>query len=251
MRPYDTARDALTSGWNPPISHAGRVFSHSSRGRRPAWLSALAAATVAGLACAPSNVAPSGSPPVARPAPAPPVPAGEVRVAAAAAAPRVATATTDRHGAPVTVACATCHSVKPPDPATRTGADLDLFHQGLTTAHGDLTCLSCHDDRDYDRLRLADMTPVPFPEVASLCRQCHGPQARDYARGAHGGMTGHWDLTRGGRDRNGCTTCHDPHAPAIPRVLPAPGPVDRVVVSPAPQAAATPHASPRASENRP
>ena len=54
-----------------------------------------------------------------------------------------------------------------------------------------------------------------------LCAQCHGPQFRDYGKGAHGGMEGHWDLSRGGRTRNHCVDCHDPHVPAIRQVQPA------------------------------
>lgn len=60
-----------------------------------------------------------------------------------------------------------------------------------------------------------------------LCRQCHGPQARDYDHGTHGGMTGYWDTTRGPRLRNHCTDCHDAHSPAIVPVMPAAPPRDR------------------------
>jgi hypothetical protein len=60
----------------------------------------------------------------------------------------------------------------------------------------------------------------------ALCRQCHGPQARDFDHGAHGGMKGHWDLAHGDRLRHGCTTCHDPHSPAFSPMWPAPPPGD-------------------------
>jgi nitrate reductase cytochrome c-type subunit len=53
-----------------------------------------------------------------------------------------------------------------------------------------------------------------------LCAQCHGPQARDFQHGAHGGMTGYWDLSKGPRRRNSCIDCHDPHAPKYPAVMP-------------------------------
>jgi hypothetical protein len=43
-------------------------------------------------------------------------------------------------------------------------------------------------------------------------------------------MNGHWDLTRGGRTRNTCINCHDPHAPAFPLVMPVLPPRDRVSV---------------------
>jgi formate-dependent nitrite reductase cytochrome c552 subunit len=64
-------------------------------------------------------------------------------------------------------------------------------------------------------------------EAMRLCAQCHGPQYRDYKRGSHGGMTGHWDLSRGERTRNNCVDCHDPHAPAYPGTTPVLPPRDR------------------------
>ncbi len=94
-------------------------------------------------------------------------------------------------------------------------------------AHGERTCLSCHNARDYDTLRLADGSALAYRNVIKLCAQCHGPQYRDYRHGSHGGMNGYWDLSRGPRYRNNCVDCHDPHAPAYPRVRPAPPPRDR------------------------
>ena len=67
-------------------------------------------------------------------------------------------------------------------------------------------------------MRLADGRKLPFSEAQLLCAQCHGPQARDYLHGAHGGMNGYWDKARG--TRNTCTDCHDPHAPLYPAWTP-------------------------------
>lgn len=130
-------------------------------------------------------------------------------------------------GARVEVACGTCHATSEPRPALRDSAALTNFHQGLQFAHGGLPCLSCHDAGNYDRLRLANGDAVAFPDVMTLCGQCHGPQWRDYQQGAHGGMSGHWDLSRGGRVRNACVHCHDPHLPAFPSAQPALPPADR------------------------
>jgi hypothetical protein len=141
--------------------------------------------------------------------------------------PRLDTGRTDATGQPVRVSCATCHDTRPPNGQRHSADGLDDFHLGMRYAHGARTCLSCHNAEDYDSLRLADGTALPYTEVMALCAQCHGPQHRDYRYGAHGGMNGHWDLTRGPRTRNTCTDCHDPHAPAYPQVLPAPGPRDR------------------------
>ncbi len=138
-----------------------------------------------------------------------------VTIVSSSKQPTVFTGAVDRNGAPVTIACATCHATKTPDATTRQSSDLDLFHQGLEFEHGGLTCLACHDTSDYDRLKLASGRPVAFEDRQQLCEQCHGLKARDYANGAHGGMNGYWDLTRGARTKNACTHCHDPHAPKV------------------------------------
>lgn len=140
----------------------------------------------------------------------------------------IPTGTADEKGQPVTVACTTCHTTRPANQAAKLGTPLEQFHQGQVGRHGNLTCVSCHNPADgYHSLRLADGKSVAFDEVMTLCAQCHGPQHRDYLHGAHGGMTGYWDLTKGGRTRNSCVHCHDPHAPKYPTVVPAPGPNDR------------------------
>lgn len=144
--------------------------------------------------------------------------------------PQVATGMTNFHGQAVMASCSSCHSTTKPNLQTRRSEDLDQFHQGLRYAHGNLSCLSCHNATDYDTLRLADSRSVHFSDSIELCSQCHGPQRRDYEMGLHGGMNGHWDLTRGGRTRNTCINCHDPHSPAFPEVMPAPGPRDRISV---------------------
>jgi hypothetical protein len=150
-----------------------------------------------------------------------------VTVRQPAGPPRVQTGAVNHDGTPATIACSTCHAVRPPNPANAASGDLDLFHQGLHVAHGANTCLSCHDAGDYDSLHLANGTRLPFTEVMQLCGQCHGPQLRDWNHGVHGGMSGHWDLTRGGRTRLGCTDCHDPHAPTYQGAIPMPPPRDR------------------------
>jgi hypothetical protein len=134
-------------------------------------------------------------------------------------------------GSVIAIACSTCHSTAT-QPANPTKAPSD-FHQGLNLHHGSLACNSCHDaSSQYDALRLANGMIVPYDQAMTLCAQCHGPQARDYAAGAHGGMNGYWDQSRGPRQRNACTVCHDPHSPAYPMVQPAPGPHDRFLEAP-------------------
>ena len=174
-------------------------------------------------------------PPAAPPAPGPsrirPVPSypppGVVEIRRRDRDPTVSAPAPDGGGGRVEVACASCHGSRPPSPRTRASADLDLFHQGLDVAHGGLACVACHAAPAYDALHLASGERVAYPDAQRLCAQCHGPQHRDYTHGSHGGMNGYWDLTRGGRIRNGCLDCHDAHAPRFPILTPARGPNDR------------------------
>jgi hypothetical protein len=125
------------------------------------------------------------------------------------------------------IACSTCHGLREPNLENRTPADLESFHQNMRFLHGNLACYACHNPTDADTLRLADSTPLEYSDVMTLCGQCHGTQARDYAHGAHGGMLGYWDLSRGPRMRNNCIDCHDPHVPKFPTMLPTFKPRDR------------------------
>ncbi len=126
----------------------------------------------------------------------------------------------DAQGKPIMVSCATCHDTRDPNFTHNDAAMLDEFHQGMKYAHGGQTCVSCHNANDYNTLKLADGRALEFSQSMQLCAQCHGPQFRDYQNGSHGGMTGHWDLKQGPRERNHCTDCHDPHHPAYPIVMP-------------------------------
>lgn len=158
---------------------------------------------------------------------APPVPEGKVHsttIRTPSAVGVVDTPLRDVHGAPIGVACETCHGPNPEEAWTATPGE--PFHTGVALKHGGLTCNFCHTD---DRLgfRLADGSRLERPESMRLCGQCHGPQLRDYKAGAHGGMTGYWDTKQGPRVRNHCAACHAPHAPAYERVLPVLHPKDR------------------------
>lgn len=149
------------------------------------------------------------------------------------ACPTIKTGQVDAEGRAITVSCATCHSTRPANTEVRLGAPLKQFHQGQIGKHGNLTCVSCHNASDgYGSLRFADGRRLPYEHVMQLCAQCHGPQFRDYEHGAHGGMNGFWDLTKGNRTRNNCIDCHDPHAPKYPTVTPARGPNDRFLERP-------------------
>ncbi len=157
----------------------------------------------------------------------------------AAGPPRLRLDRLNLHGDPVTIACSTCHTIREPNRENRSTEHLDEFHQDLAFAHGQLSCLSCHNESDYDTLRLADGAEVPYERTITLCGQCHGTQYRDYQHGAHGGMTGYWDITKGPRVRNTCTDCHDPHAPKMPHMIPTFKPRDRFLTTPGSGAEAT------------
>jgi len=133
----------------------------------------------------------------------------------------------DWRGQRTRMACATCHALRAPRSLPTRTTDLKEFHTGLVFAHGDQSCASCHVEGRYDAVHLADGTTVAMADALRLCSQCHGPQARDFSHGAHGGMTGYWDRSAGPRVRNHCVDCHDPHAPRYPGMRPAPRPRDR------------------------
>ncbi|MFT4541731.1 MAG: hypothetical protein ACI835_004193 [Planctomycetota bacterium] len=153
----------------------------------------------------------------------------EVAVSSPIGPPAIVVGMNSDTGETVTASCTTCHATRPPDAANSLSQDLDTFHLGLTFAHGNgtLSCLSCHNPLDYDLLRAANGKSIAFADVMSLCAQCHNKQSNEYLHGAHGGMRGYWDLSQGGRTRHNCIDCHDPHAPAYPRMQPTFKPLDR------------------------
>jgi len=205
---------------------AVKMKPHATRLTTSLLLTSVCAMVVCACGDRPTDPpAQPGLTPSAAAATHPSAPRFEVHVAKPTGPPRVATDRVDALGRPITVGCATCHSLGVGDSTRAMGATLTQFHQALVTRHGELACRSCHEAPDYANLHLADGTTVPFTDVQTLCRQCHGPQARDFDRGSHGGMNGYWDLTRGPRQRHACTTCHDPHAPAYVGMVPARGPV--------------------------
>jgi len=146
--------------------------------------------------------------------------------------PRVASGQRDAEGNEVMIACSTCHTTRPPNHQNKIVSDFDEFHQNMPFSHGAVSCLSCHNASDYDALKLADGRRVEFSDVMTLCGQCHGPQMKAFQHGAHGGMTGYWDLTRGPQTKNNCVECHDPHTPQFPKMRPTFKPRDRFLEQP-------------------
>ena len=116
------------------------------------------------------------------------------------------------------VSCVSCHSLAPL--AKLREQQLSVHGGERTLSHGNLSCKSCHDQSQNDRLTLAGGDTAPLTEAITLCGQCHGPQYRDYKRGSHGGMMGYWDRSVGTRERKHCVDCHEPHAPAFRPLMP-------------------------------
>lgn len=133
--------------------------------------------------------------------------------------PTITLPAVDPQGRTSKVACTTCHSVRQANFENRNSVSLDEFHQGLEFKHGQLACYSCHHPENAGALRLADGTTVEYRDVMTLCSQCHSAQATSFAHGAHGGMNGYWDLSRGPQSKNHCIDCHDPHSPSYPKMI--------------------------------
>ncbi len=130
----------------------------------------------------------------------------------------------DPQGRTVRVACAVCHHALEPKPENARARKLEGFHEGVVVEHAELGCQSCHQGPSYEGFHLVSGEVVEYGNVVELCAQCHGQQWRDYQHGAHGGMTGHWDLGAGPRQRNHCIDCHAPHSPKLRQQWPAPMP---------------------------
>lgn len=101
-------------------------------------------------------------------------------------------------------------------------------HKELVIMHGrnkrNVHCFNCHDPASLDLLQTRDGQRFKFEESTRLCAACHGPTYRDWEVGIHGRGSGFWDRQKGAITKQGCTSCHDPHAPAFPPIKPAPGP---------------------------
>lgn len=140
----------------------------------------------------------------------------------------LATGRLDAEGQPIRATCVGCHGIDGAASEFRERVeDLQPPHTGITFDHGGNRCGSCHDPSDRLSLHTADGRSIPMTRAIELCRQCHGPQSRDYDHGSHGGMQGAWDLARGARVRAHCLDCHDAHSPGWAPLAPMSAPIDR------------------------
>lgn len=143
-------------------------------------------------------------------------------------------------------ACYSCHDAKKALKIEFNDAGdviLPEPHKDLVMRHGakgrNDHCFNCHDPKNLEQLRVRDGQAFKLTEGNQLCGACHGPTFRDWERGIHGRRSGFWDRKRGEATRTDCTSCHDPHSPAFPRIAPAPRPY--------PLHPTNPHAAPSTS----
>ncbi len=116
--------------------------------------------------------------------------------------------------------CTHCHQ-GPLDHTPALAASDRKAHWDIAMAHAPaeiMQCSTCHDTRRLDQLRSLVGKPIAFDHSYKLCGQCHASELKDWVGGAHGKQIGGWAQPRVSQT---CTGCHNPHAPAFPRRLPA------------------------------
>jgi predicted CXXCH cytochrome family protein len=137
--------------------------------------------------------------------------------------------------------CETCHSPAKPvklEYAADGAVIMPAAHQNLLEmSHGrnnrNNLCFNCHNPAKLNELVTRDGTKLTLDHATPLCASCHGPTYRDWEAGVHGRTTGHWNRAMGEITREDCTSCHDPHAPAFPQLIPLrrPQPLHAVIAA--------------------
>ncbi len=108
--------------------------------------------------------------------------------------------------------CTSCHLGRKVIMANRRIGDA---HNNIQPVHPEQTgavCSTCHSDGDVALLTLKGGERATLDESYRLCAQCHFPEAKTWAGGAHGKRLDGW---QGRRVVMACTDCHDPHMPAV------------------------------------
>ncbi len=118
--------------------------------------------------------------------------------------------------------CATCHTQGLKVPGTP--ADYQA-HPEVLLQHADdkvMNCATCHNDSDMNTLSSVTGEAIDIDRADELCGQCHGEKKRDWLHGAHGKRYYNW---QGTRVIKSCTSCHNPHKPALEKRMPVAFPV--------------------------
>ena len=127
--------------------------------------------------------------------------------------------------------CYACHEKSKPPPITFDENHKIIIpkeHSNIVMGHGshdrNNLCYNCHNDANLLTVQVRDGRELNLSDSVALCGSCHGPTYRDWEAGAHGRTSGHWNRSKGEFVRLACANCHDPHAPEIPTLAPAPPP---------------------------
>jgi hypothetical protein len=127
--------------------------------------------------------------------------------------------------------CSACHVNKKLEVEYAKNGDVvmpkaheDLLAMGHGRNNRNTNCFNCHSQTKLNELVTRDGTRLTFAQAPLLCASCHGPTYRDWELGVHGRTNGYWDAAQGKAVRQDCNACHDPHGPAIPQIIPLPGP---------------------------
>ena len=118
--------------------------------------------------------------------------------------------------------CSSCHEGMEANTEKRTLTE----HTDIKFRHAPEAlswCLSCHDAKDRDKLRLVNGETIDFTESYRLCGQCHGTNYRDWKAGIHGKRVGYF--ANGPRRYFLCVSCHNPHDPKFRPLKPEPPPL--------------------------
>jgi predicted CXXCH cytochrome family protein len=128
--------------------------------------------------------------------------------------------------------CAACHGANT-KLAVEYAADgsfkvPDAHRDLLAISHGRNNrndhCFNCHNPAKLDEVVTRDGRKLKFDEATLLCASCHGPTYQDWEAGMHGRINGYWRTDLGPATKVQCTSCHDPHSPAFPKLIPRAGP---------------------------
>ena len=120
--------------------------------------------------------------------------------------------------------CIRCHAEMEPDPTIRRLPDAPHI-DGISHGRGRVWCLVCHDQEERNYLRTLVGEKLEADRAYLQCGACHAAQQKDWYFGAHGKRVETWD---GERVIQNCTSCHDPHEPAIEPRDPKPPPQVRL-----------------------
>lgn len=113
--------------------------------------------------------------------------------------------------------CTSCHQGRK---VVMVNKRIEDAHNNIQPVHPEQTgavCSTCHSADDVEQLTLKSGERAVLDESYRLCAQCHFPEAKTWAGGAHGKRLDGW---QGRRVVMACADCHDPHNPAVQARIP-------------------------------